>query len=240
MYNTATQDAIYAPENYFLWFLLSFQAGMVNVGGFLAAHRFVSHVTGFATHFGVELAGGHLGPALGMLSAPAFFLCGAVLSAFLVDRRRQQDRPPRYATALYTISAVFALTALLGLGGYFGRFGAAPIVEGDYLLLALLCGACGLQNALITSVSGAVVRTTHLTGICTDLGIGLVRRVFAAPGSALRRREGFANTLRVGTLLSFAGGSLFGALVFTRAGYAGFFAPMLSSLFVATRLLVRR
>jgi uncharacterized membrane protein YoaK (UPF0700 family) len=234
-----TQDALYASENYYLWFLLSFQAGMVNAGGFLAAHRFVSHVTGFATHFGVELSAGHFAPALGMLSVPAFFLGGAVVSALLVDRRRQQGRTPRYATALYSISAIFALTAGLGMAGFFGRFGEALNIQRDYLFLALLCGACGLQNALITSVSGAVVRTTHLTGICTDLGIGLVRSFFAAPGSTLRRREGFANALRLGTFFSFAAGSLIGALVFVRSGYSGFFLPMLTSVFVATRLLIK-
>ncbi len=46
------------PSNWVLfhWFLLSFNAGCINAGGFLATGRFVSHVTGFATFFGVDLA----------------------------------------------------------------------------------------------------------------------------------------------------------------------------------------
>ena len=50
------KDAIYYPENLFIWFLLALQGGFVNVGGFMAVHRFVSHMTGFGTWIGVELA----------------------------------------------------------------------------------------------------------------------------------------------------------------------------------------
>ncbi|WP_156312572.1 DUF1275 family protein [Marinagarivorans algicola] len=41
--------------------------------------------------------------------------------------------------------------------------------------------ACGLQNALITIYSGAVIRTTHTTGIFTDLGIMLGSKLRGEP-----------------------------------------------------------
>ena len=42
-------------RNQVLWLSLAFQGGFMNAGGFLACHRFVSHVTGYGTHVGVAL-----------------------------------------------------------------------------------------------------------------------------------------------------------------------------------------
>lgn len=54
------------------WSLLSFNGGCINAGGFLATGRFVSHVTGFATLFGVDMANSQIDAALGILSVPIF------------------------------------------------------------------------------------------------------------------------------------------------------------------------
>ena len=70
------------------------------------------------------------------------------------------------------------------------RYGAALVVEAALLVLAMLAlqasslsghylasAACGLQNAMVTTYSGSIIRTTHLSGIFTDLGIMLGRRL---------------------------------------------------------------
>jgi hypothetical protein len=89
----------------------------------------------------------------------------------------------------------------------------------------MLCLICGTQNGLITLVSKSVVRTTHLTGITTDLGIGLVRvlnrgRLFGAIGD-----EGKANLMRLGIILFFTLGSAVGVKVFMAYAYRGFLLP---------------
>ena len=63
--------------------------------------------------------------------------------------------------------------------GWFGEFGEPLRLKRDYLLLALLCTASGLQNAVVSSLSGSIIRTTHLTGTTTDLGIGLIRVLYS-------------------------------------------------------------
>src|SRR5438874_1149123 len=68
------------------WFMLSFNGGFINAGGFLATGRFVSHVTGFATLFGVGLTKNEANAALGILSVPIFFLLGAFIAGLLIDR----------------------------------------------------------------------------------------------------------------------------------------------------------
>lgn len=68
------------------WFMMSFSAGCINAGGFLATGRFVSHVTGFATLFGIETEKRAVDSAFGILSVPIYFLLGAFLAGMLIDR----------------------------------------------------------------------------------------------------------------------------------------------------------
>lgn len=67
----------YSKSNITIWMLMAFQAGVLNIGGFMACHRFVSHVTGFATFFGYELNQADSSHALGMLIVPLFFFIGS-------------------------------------------------------------------------------------------------------------------------------------------------------------------
>ena len=62
---------------------MAFQAGLINIGGFMACHRFVSHITGFATFFGYEINQADTSAALSMLVVPMFFLFGCMISGFL-------------------------------------------------------------------------------------------------------------------------------------------------------------
>src|ERR1700683_794226 len=86
----------YNRSNISIWMALAFQGGALNIGGFLACGRFVSHVTGFATYFGVEVSRSNYFSALGMLLVPLFFLIGAILSGLLVDIRLKLHKRPKY------------------------------------------------------------------------------------------------------------------------------------------------
>ena len=226
-------ESYFRRDNLVFWFLLAFQAGAVNTGGFLACHRFVSHVTGFATFFGLEAANNQWDEAFGMLTVPLFFLAGAMASAFFIDRLRLHGERPRYALVLGTIALLFLVAALGGLHGSFGVFGEALVLGRDYFLLSLLCLACGMQNGLVSTASGHVIRTTHLTGLTTDLGLGLVRSLSALPGhQTLKRKEKTMNWLRFLTIVAFCMGAWVGALLFVSHGYAGFLMPAAVSTFL--------
>jgi uncharacterized membrane protein YoaK (UPF0700 family) len=114
--------------------------------------------------------------------------------------------------------------------GLFGEFGHEPELRQDYLLLALLCAASGLQNAVVSSASGSAVRTTHLTGLTTDLGTGLVR---AFSNRRLHESEMRAARLRFGTIVSFTGGSFAGAASYLHLHYLGFLGPALIATYFA-------
>jgi uncharacterized membrane protein YoaK (UPF0700 family) len=225
----------YSRSNVSIWMLMAFQAGMINVGGFMACHRFVSHVTGFAAFFGVEVSAGQGLRALGMLTVPLFFLLGAMLSAQIVDIRLKLHKRPKYYLSFGLMFLILAGVFFSGAWGYLGKFGEPVNIVADYILLAALCLVCGLQNGTVTSVSKSVIRTTHLTGITTDLGIGLVRFFNRKKLREDFPAETYANGMRAGIIFFFGMGSLCGAIIFAQVGYLGFAIPALSSgvLFLA-------
>lgn len=156
-------------------------------------------MSGTAAIFGTELARSEYAGALHALLVLSSFFVGCVLSGILV-RSEALQLGRRYGVALVCESVLlFSATYLLVSGKGAGDFLAAM--------------ACGLQNALATSYSGAVIRTTHITGIITDLGL--------AAGAALRgdrvdvRRTGLYALLALG----FTGGSVLGGLGYVAMGF---------------------
>jgi uncharacterized membrane protein YoaK (UPF0700 family) len=130
-------------------------------------------------------------------------------------------------------SMCLAIAAVAGHFSKFGVFGTEHHITDSYFLLALLCLASGLQNAAITSSSGSSVRTTHLTGLTTDLGLGLARLVTLKKSDPKIKIEVKANWLRVGTVCFFVAGSVVGAVLFLRVGYLGFLLPCAIDLYSA-------
>lgn len=215
------------------WLMLGFNAGCINAGGFLATGRFVTHVTGFATLFGADLLHGHVAASIRILSVPGFFLLGSMVAGMLTDRRIHHRKTPRYDLVMALCAACLLLAAAAGELEQFGSFGAESRIEEAYFLLALLCLASGLQNGAITSSSGSSVRTTHLTGLTTDLGLGIARLLTLRPTDAGFRAERLASGLRAGTILAFIAGSAAGAALFLTLRYRGFLLPAAIALYAA-------
>ncbi len=186
--------------------LLAMVAGCVNAVGFAGLHhQALSHMSGSAAILSTQLARGQASLAIHTLLVLVFFFTGCVLSGMII-RHRALHLGYRYGAALAVESA------LLFGAAYFLRHGSNA---GD----CLAAMACGLQNAMATTYSGAVIRTTHITGIITDLGI--------TAGQALRnervdlRRTGLHLILVSG----FIGGGFLGALGYARFGFDALLVP---------------
>lgn len=154
------------------WLLMSLFAGVLNAIAFIGLGTFATHVTGFATLFGVHTAEQHLGNALTALAVPLFFLTGAVISGLCVEARVRRNKKPHYDYVMYACSLL--LIVACGIGQL-----KTPVVNPSYLhmennffLLSAICLASGLINAALSYSSHSTVRITHLTGITTDLGRG--------------------------------------------------------------------
>lgn len=146
--------------------VLAFVAGAANAGGFLVLGRYTSHMTGVLSSVADDLALGLWPAAAGGVLLVTCFLCGAASTAILVHWGRR-----RATSSVYALPIVIEAVSLLLFGAVGGWLGETPLWAG--VSSALLCYLMGLQNALITKAADAVIRTTHVTGIITDLGIEL-------------------------------------------------------------------
>ncbi|HEY9033753.1 MAG TPA: YoaK family protein [Pseudomonadales bacterium] len=175
-------------------FTLALLAGMVNAVGLLGfQHQSVSHLSGTATLLGTAVFG-PLPDSLHLLAILLSFLAGSMLSGFFVSG--ESLRMGRHYDSLLLAESLLLVLAIVFLQHH--------AAAGHYFASA----ACGLQNALATRYSGAIVRTTHITGVVTDLGIMLGAML---RGEALDRRKLLLFVLIISGFV--AGGSI-GALLY--------------------------
>lgn len=213
-----------------IWAVLGFQAGFINSFGFLACQRFVSHVTGFGTQVGVALAEGRFWLAVEMLGAPFFFILGAFLNGCITVARIERGKRPRYDWIMLLIPALIGMCAISGFFGAFGAFGENLLLPRDFMLLFTLSFVCGLQNGCFATMTRGQIRTTHLTGISTDIGTDLARVFFGS----LEERELIlihrTNFSRIATFVAFTCGAIFSALLDRAYQWASLLVPMLTSI----------
>lgn len=149
--------------------LLSFVAGIVNVAGFLAVQRLTTNVTGHFAFFVDEIFKLNFWEGFIYFLYIFFFLLGSFVSNLIVEIiSKKSDR------LIYIIPTIIESIILL-LIALFGQF---LISQNPNLLVFSLLFAMGLQNSLVTTISNSTVRTTHLTGLFTDLGIELSQLFF--------------------------------------------------------------
>lgn len=150
---------------------LAFVGGLVNSAGFFLIGSFTSHVTGNVGRLANDLATGDTHAALFAATMVAAFFGGAFAASMILETNAVRV-PYAYGAALLTEAGL--LVVFLSLAGLTEAEHAVHARARD-AEAAILCAAMGLQNSLVTRLSGAVVRTTHLTGVVTDLGIEAAR-----------------------------------------------------------------
>ncbi|AFM05031.1 putative membrane protein [Bernardetia litoralis DSM 6794] len=150
--------------------LLSMAAGSVNSAGFFAFDVLTTNVTGHMALLANDLVAHNWQAAYMKAIWMSLFLLGAFVSSLIMQGFHNYPRLAHLVPLLIEIS-------ILGTTIYFGyHFYDYGSMLSQFLAGSLLF-AMGLQNSLITIVSGSVIRTTHLTGLFTDLGINLARLV---------------------------------------------------------------
>lgn len=179
---------------------LSFIAGLVNVTGVLGVKTFTTNITGHFAFFAEELTNENYKIAFAFLVLIFSFLMGAFFTNFIVEIMVRKK--PRIA---HTIPMLIEICILCFLGMYAAP-DSFPSLQAKYVACSLLF-AMGLQNSLVTKVSDSVVRTTHLTGIFTDLGIELSQLFFFRQAFELEKLKKSIN-LRLAIILFFFAGCI--------------------------------
>lgn len=186
--------------------ILSFVAGIVNVTGFLSFKQLTTNVTGHFALFINDVADFEFWKGTIYFLYIFSFLFGSFLSSFLIEMFKENKKLNVFV--LPTIIESFILISI-------GILSNVIEIESSDLIVCLLLFAMGLQNSFVTKISNAVVRTTHLTGLFTDLGIDISQMFF--PDFHPNREKLKANIkLRLYIISFFFAGGLVGGFFYSK------------------------
>lgn len=153
-------------ENVQLGVLTAFAAGMVNVASLLIFFSFTSNVTGHYAILAAEIVKGNFYQiGVVFLWIFLFFLGGFTSNMLIIHLKGKANA--YLAHALPILLEIACLTAV----GVYGQYFYQETLSETEALMCLMLFAMGLQNGLTASISNFAVKTTHLTGTTTDLGI---------------------------------------------------------------------
>jgi len=201
--------------------LLSFVAGIVNVTGFFAVQKLTTNVTGHFAFFADEVIKKNYSAAFVYLLYIASFFGGSFISSLLIEIMLRKK--PRFIILIPVSIELIILTTIALLT-------KTQVIQHPNMIACSLLFAMGLQNSLVTSISNSVVRTTHLTGLFTDLGIELSQIFFYTEHEQQER-------LKASIKLRFAIIGFF-FLGCTIGGYTYFIKGILSLLVAVVFLLI--
>ncbi len=195
--------------------LLSLTAGFVNAEGLLGFSNLTTNVTGHAAVFAEFIYLKNWTMAWVVAIWMLLFLAGAFFSSFIIDLVGEHQQYSK----LVPVSIEMAILLLIAVLG--GNYKDDPIVR--QVFTGSLLFAMGLQNALVSMISKSVVRTTHLTGTFTDLGIELAKLRFTEPNKKPALKSSIA--LKLYIIVFFITGVLGGAYSFGLFRFHAFLIP---------------
>jgi len=201
--------------------LLGLTAGFVNAAGFLGFAVLTTNVTGHAALFAERIALQDWKTARVVALWMFLFLFGAFVSSLIVS---WVGRNQRFS---YVIPILIEMAILLSVAIWGYRYDQSLVAK--EIFAGSLLFAMGLQNALVSIVSGSVVRTTHLTGTFTDLGIELAQVIQKRKEDhpALEARI----KLRLAIIFFFLFGAVAGAYLFHLLHFYAFVIPVFILVF---------
>lgn len=195
--------------------LLSFVAGIVNVAGFLSVQRLTTNVTGHFAFFIDEVFKLNFSESIIYFLYILFFFLGSFISSLFIEIiSRKNDHYIYVIPALIESGILFSVAV----------FGQNAIATHYDIIAFTLLFAMGFQNSLVTRISGAIVRTTHLTGLFTDLGIELSQLFFY---KTKEQNEKLTSTirLRLRIILFFFIGGVLGGVFYSNWSLYVLFIP---------------
>ena len=211
---------------------LAWIAGYVNTAAVMTCGVVTSHVTGHGSTLGRNMAEGSWSGAAWMGALIGAFFLGALISGFALEIGRQ-----RGWASIYVLPAgiEFVLLAVFAVGVRLHDTSSVEVGGTLWWMATVAALAMGVQNATITRISSGVVRTTHLTGIVTDLGhesaqLAVMRRVFGKrtePGGGETRGPSVQRLVLLASILvAFIAGSASGAWIYLESPGWSMLAPL--------------
>lgn len=185
--------------------LLSFVSGWVNAVGILGLHQTLTHMTGNLSNLSLKATSGDFAAAANLAAVMTSFIMGAAVSGMII-RKSVLSFGRRYGVVLMIESAALCVAAQC-------------LRHKPFLGECLAAAAFGLQNAMAALFSASIIRTTHMTGIATDLGFQLGHALVGIP---VDKRMVL---MYAALFMSFFLGGAASAMVYPRLGSDSVFIP---------------
>lgn len=163
-------------HNLSLAILLSFTAGFVNVCGFFAIAVLTTNVTGHVANVAWLIVENDYAIAKMVAVWIGLFFAGSFISSSLINFFSEKEKNEKYANAV----PILLEAGILIYVYYYGEQYTTSINRVDIIAGSLMF-AMGMQNSIVSMVSGSQVRTSHLTGMFTDLGIEISQLFYVTP-----------------------------------------------------------
>lgn len=213
-----------------LGYLMALLAGAINAGGFFAVARYTSHVTGEMSRAADMAYLGEWKAVLAAMLGLVCFILGAAHSSWVVLWAKRRRFRGGFGFSMW-LEGVYML--------FFGLLGVTAlewdIAEMPSLAMFLLCFIMGMHNTVMTILSGGAIRSTHMTGTATDLGIEISKMLYYSRSDNPKLPNVRVNKpkakLFTGLLLAFLAGGLIGAWGYHTVGHH-FALPVAAVLFV--------
>lgn len=183
--------------------VLAFVAGVLNAIGFEAAGLFSANMTGNLSAMADHLGNGEVHVAARLALIVVLFVVGSVVAGLTINIGRQTK-----------VQSVFALILWFEAGILVSMAGLPLLIQNADLGYVLVCGlgfSLGLQNAASSRLCTPSLRTTHISGVATDLGLAIAGLVTGTKDSAYG--QDLIKLLGV-TMIAFTVGGVLGAVLF--------------------------
>ena len=198
-----------------LGYLMAFSAGAINAGGFFAVASYTSHISGALSRIGDSIVMHDWQAALLAFGGVQCYIFGATHASWLILWGKRHHFRSCYGLVMWEEAILLLIFAILG-NNWLPKIGTPTV-------LLLLCFIMGMHNTTMSLLSGGAIRSTHMTGSSTDLGIELSRALYYKKSSNPRLPDVKVNRpkmwLLIGTINSFTFGGIVGAYGYHKFGY---------------------
>lgn len=247
MYNVSQEAMVLKLENnkrfsqkfiLFVWFLMAFQAGYINVGGFYLSGNFVSHVTGTSSNIGIGLANFDIYQLLTFITILVAFIVGSTFAGYYIGVYKDLGQKPKYVLVTAVKSFFFLMILILSELDAQNTLHLSQTTV-NTMIIFLLSFCCGAQNSTCAQATNGFLKPTHVTGLSTDIGINLAKQFSFKTSKTAEEEEVIRkNNIRLGILASFIFGGFISSMIFQENGHHGFLFPFLSSFTFLTLGLI--
>ena len=201
-----------------LGYVMALLAGAINAGGFFAVARYTSHVTGELSHAADKAYLGEWGVMAAAMFGVLCFVLGAAHSSWVILWTKRRRFRGSFGLSMWLEAIYLLLFGVLGVATLsFGETVVPPIA------IFLLCFIMGMHNTVMTIISGGAIRSTHMTGTATDLGIELSKLLYNQRSDNPRLPHVYVNQPKIrlftGLIIAFLLGGIIGAWGYHTVGH---------------------